>query len=166
MSFLFKPPRDSNQGNLLSDAWRRLARSIRARGKHEQYDLFDEGSYGADGRLRRSPDKLADLIQLVEEHYVFTPDVYPELPNDEGQTLRFALKHSALHFAKTAGQLATVCEALDHGADVDDATLRELTPKALINTLKLAELIGLTEQELLEAACNRYSNRIEAVASA
>ena len=144
----FAPPRPTTGFHRLGGAFRRLAHSVGLGTKPEQYELFEAPE--------ADKDRLGELIELISRHYVFTTDHYPQLPLDETRKLQFALRHCAFHFAKTAGQLATVCEAMDHGEDADEEALRALTPKSLINTLKLAELIGLSEVDLLEAACRRY----------
>lgn len=152
MTSPFAPPKGFYR---LGDAWRRLAASVGLRAKAEQYELFDPVAQPSNAELLAN-DRLLELIGLISRHYIFTNDYYPELPLDTERRLHFALRHSAFHFAKTAGQLAAVCEALDHGEEVDIDALRDVAPKALINTLKLAELIDLTEQELIDAASQRY----------
>lgn len=153
MTSPFEPP--LRGFHRLGGAWRRLAASVGLGAKPEQYELFGHVAQPSDAGSRAN-DRLVELIELISEHYVFTNEHYPELPLDAERRLHFALRHSAMHFAKTAGQLAAVCEAFDHGEETDIEALRTLTPKALINTLKLAELIALSEQELIEAATRRY----------
>ncbi len=107
---------------------------------------------------------LTTLITFIAHHFPFDEDHYPELiGKDKEQVLAFALRHSALHFAKTAGKIAAVSEAIDHGAKVDLEELRKNVPKALINTLRLAELVGVSEDDLVQAIEEKYRAKVSAV---
>ncbi|MEK7520221.1 MAG: hypothetical protein AAB581_03215 [Patescibacteria group bacterium] len=105
---------------------------------------------------------LDKLIAFVTAHFPFDENVYPELKGaDEKQRFLFAVRHSAIHFAKTAGKIAAVSEDADHGDDIDTEKLKENVPKALINTLRLAELLGMSEKDLTRAIEEKYKNNIE-----
>ncbi len=89
------------------------------------------------------------MIALIRKHFVFDETNYPELAGrGEGERLAFALRHVAIHCAKTTGKIATVSEAADHGEAVDKEGLEVDCAKALINTLRLADLIGLSGKDL------------------
>lgn len=95
---------------------------------------------------------LSKLIPFIAEHFQFDERKYPELKGvTKEQRLNFAIRHSALHFAKTAGKIATVSEAVDHGGKLDTEELKKNIPKALINTLRLAELLEMSETDLIKA---------------
>ena len=84
------------------------------------------------------------LIQFVAKHFIFDNKTYPELANaSDEKRLFFAIRHSALHLAKTSGKIATVVEAVDHGKEIDMAQLKIDIPKALITVLRLVEVIGM-----------------------
>lgn len=92
---------------------------------------------------------LDSLIQYIAEKHQFNGDKYPEIKNASNEeVLRFALRHSALHFAKTAGKVAGTSEGTDHGEPIDTEDLKINVAKSLVNTLRLAELLKMSEEEL------------------
>lgn len=102
------------------------------------------------------------LIQFIAEHFPFDEETYPKLKNASDQErLLFALNHSALHFGKTAGKIIAVSESADHGGESNIAEIKTNIPKALINTLRLAELVGMTEAEIIQAIEKKYNDRIK-----
>lgn len=89
------------------------------------------------------------LIAHIEKEWQCTPERYPELAGATPEEyLRFVIRHSALHFAKTAGKVAAVSEDIDHGGELDKESLKINVAKSLINTLYLAGQIGMDEAEL------------------
>ena len=95
---------------------------------------------------------LNALIALAAQRHACTEAEYPELVGkDAQQRLIFALRHSAIHFAKTAGKIAAASEAADHGGELNIEELRLNVPKALINALRLAELVGMKGEEIEES---------------
>ena len=102
------------------------------------------------------------LIQFISRHFVFDEDVYPELKGaSEKEKLHFAIRHLSLHFSKTVGKIAVVSEAVDHGKNIDVEELKANVPKALITTLRLAELVDLSEEDLIKAIEKKYDDRID-----
>jgi len=101
-----------------------------------------------------SPQELQPLIDLIGSHYVFNKESYSQLEGktDKDEILMFAVNHSVLHMNKSIGTLATACEAYDHKGitAVDKQQLEVGVVKMLINTLKLAEELGMTGQQLAE----------------
>lgn len=94
-------------------------------------------------------ENLDSLIALVAEKHQFNAEKYPSLKDaSPEETLSFAFQHLALHFSKTAGKIAAVSEAVDHGAERELEELKINVAKALVNTLRLAELVGMNEEEL------------------
>lgn len=104
---------------------------------------------------------LDKLIKFIAEHFKFDAATYPELEGvSEERRLLFAIRHSALHFSKTTGKIAAVSEDTDHGEVLDIESIKENVPKALINTLRLAELVGMTEIEIVTAIEEKYKSKI------
>lgn len=102
------------------------------------------------------------IITLVSKHIVFDENTYPSLKGKtDEEKFSFALNHYALHFSKTAGKIALVSEHADHGEEIDIEALRDNVPKALINVLRLAELVGMNEKEIIESIEARYSEKIK-----
>ncbi len=94
---------------------------------------------------------LESLIQYISEKHQFNDDKYPEIKKaSKEEIFCFAIKHSALHFSKTAGKIAAISEAIDHDKKGELEDLKTNVAKSLVNTLRLAELIKMSEQELLE----------------
>jgi|SRR3989344_3293169 len=95
---------------------------------------------------------LQELMDFIGSRYRFSEENYPALAGQsDGQKEVFAINHSILHMNKSIGVLAGECEAYDHGrvwpkGDV----VKEATVKMLINSLKLAEEIGMTAEEIFE----------------
>ena len=83
------------------------------------------------------PSELSVLMNIVAERF-------RDAEHDQG----FAIRHSVLHMAKTMGLLATECESFDHGTSVNVVALREATIKMLNNTLKLANDLQMSADEL------------------
>lgn len=105
------------------------------------------------------------LILLIAKHYSFDGRTYPALEGAKSnERFAFALNHSVLHFSKTTGQLASICEAIDHGQEVDLVELRAIVPKAFISVLRLAELVDLSEADLLSAVESKYQDKISTIA--
>lgn len=95
------------------------------------------------------PSELSDLIKIVAERFESHTSVYPALALlDEEQKRGFTINHSVLHMSKPVGRLAAECESFDHGGSLNVAALREATVKMLINTLKLADDLQMTADEL------------------
>lgn len=89
------------------------------------------------------------LIKLIAQHLVFDEKNYPELKGaDEKKRLAFAIRHSALHFSKTAGKLSSISEDIDHGAEMDISDLKKQLIKSTVNTLRLAELLEMSEKDI------------------
>ena len=105
--------------------------------------------------------ELDKLIQFTAEHFVFDENAYPELAGvTDEEKLKFALRHSALHFAKTAGKIAALVEGMDHGKKLDTEEIKANIPKELINTLRLAELVDMTEADIIRAIEEKYNDRL------
>lgn len=104
-------------------------------------------------------ETIESLTKYIAEQYEFTEKKFPELRGaSEDEVLRFAIKHSALHFAKTAGKIATASEGADHGKQMDIQELKTNVTKSLINTLRLAELVKMSEAELLELVRKNFQS--------
>jgi hypothetical protein len=100
-----------------------------------------------------------ELIRLIAECLPVNGRVYPEAGAfDDAERLRFSVRHSALHFAKTAGQLAAVAEAADHGAEIRIEALRKITANSLVNAFRMAEVVGLSHADLNAFIAKKYGN--------
>ena len=92
---------------------------------------------------------MDELINYIREKWSCTPLRYPEMEGmNEDEKLRFVLRHSALHFAKTAGKIAGASENADHGDRFNLNDLKTNTAKSLINTLYLAGQLKMTSKDL------------------
>lgn len=104
---------------------------------------------------------IDNVIKFLAENLVFDEKGYPELIGaTPQQKLLFGVRHSALHFAKTAGKIAAVSEDTDHGDALNLAEIKKQVSKAFANTLRLAELAGMSEKEILEAIEAKYRKKI------
>lgn len=100
---------------------------------------------------------IDELIEFISKHFVFDDKTYPELKGkDSVQIKYFAIRHSALHFAKTAGKISSFSEDVDHGGAEDLEELKKNISKSLINTLRLAELVGMSGEDLIKAIEDKY----------
>lgn len=92
---------------------------------------------------------LAALMATVQAGFPFTQDRYPngDLGTPE-KTRAFAVRHSSVHMAKTGGQIAAEAEKYDHGNQINEAKLKIAVAKMLVNTLNLANILGVTAEEL------------------
>ncbi len=94
--------------------------------------------------------ELDRLIKFIAIHFPFTEEKYPELVGKgEQERFAFALRHAALHMAKTTGKIATAGERIDHGKEMDKEELEINIVKSLITSLRLAELIGMSESQII-----------------
>lgn len=93
--------------------------------------------------------ELRALMKFVKGTWPFDAHHYPRfgyLPQEELK--QEAIKHIAQHQTKAAGQLAAICDAIDHGKGVDQGEILLITRKFLVNTLRLAEVAGITADTL------------------
>ena len=106
--------------------------------------------------------EISRLIEIIAKRFPFDENHYPELRGaSETERLLFAVRHSALHFAKTSGKIAAVSEDVDHGNALDMSDAKTSVTKALIDILRLAELLGMTEEDItkaIEEKCNGHEN--------
>jgi hypothetical protein len=104
---------------------------------------------------------MDSLIRYIANTHKFTAEKYPELNGTTNeQALLFAINHSALHMSKTTGKIAAYCEDRDHGDQGNLEELKTNTAKQLINTLRLAELLGLDEEELTKRITSVLDNPV------
>ena len=93
---------------------------------------------------------LASLMAFIGARYTFTNEHYPAADLSTPDKVRaFAVSHSLKHISKSAGKIAAETEAQDHGGTMDEKNLRIATAKLLVNTLKLAEELGMSPDELV-----------------
>jgi hypothetical protein len=71
---------------------------------------------GRVNKYHRAMKSLDELINFIATHVIFDKESYPELKDKNKEEIKvFAIRHSALHFAKTAGKIAAYSEDLEHG---------------------------------------------------
>lgn len=93
---------------------------------------------------------LSEALRYVGEEYAFSPEQYPILRRlSLAQRRVFAMNHCQLHITKSLGRIAAACESADHGERLDEVELRAATGKIFTDVLKLAQEIGMTEEDLL-----------------
>jgi len=95
---------------------------------------------------------LQELMAFIGSGYVFSKENYPLLAGKSDiQKMAFAINHSILHMNKSIGKIAAECESYDHGhSHLNEDIIKEATVKMLINTLKLADELGMTAKDLFE----------------
>ena len=117
---------------------------------------------GFDGQLA-----VTTFDQLIDAVSVLLPVnrvQYPDLPQQlSGDVMQFCLRHSALHFSKTAGRLAAFVEDADHGSFQEIEKLEGIVAASLINSFKLADEIGLSGSRLVESIRLRFSQHAREV---
>lgn len=92
---------------------------------------------------------LASVMKNVGKRYAFTSEHYPILDQlSPTQRKMFAVNHNHLHMSKSLGKIAAECEAFDHGGAINQTALEIATVKMFINTLKLAEELGMSASDL------------------
>lgn len=99
---------------------------------------------------------LDGLMDLVSDLLPVTEKQYPQLRRYEREDeVEFCLRHSALHFMKTAGLLASWVEDADHGKYGKIDTLENIVAASLVNSLKLADEIGIDGTVILSRIQSR-----------
>jgi len=95
---------------------------------------------------------LRELIPFVAEHWKFDGEKYPDLSGVEDPILiqGFIIRHIALHMAKATGALGSLGERIDHGELSDEKELRLYIRKFFVNTLRLAEVAGMSASDLVD----------------
>ena len=92
---------------------------------------------------------LRHLVDLVHEKWQFNETNYPELQDaTEMEIRRFAVRHVVLRQMKSLGEIAALCEIIDHGGQVGWADFEDAIVKMLLNSVQLTGLIGLSSESL------------------
>jgi hypothetical protein len=103
-------------------------------------------------------DTLDVLIDLVSDLLPVTEAQYPDLgKSSQTATVEFCIRHSALHFSKTAGRLAAWVEDADHGKYSKIESLEAIVAAGLINSLKLADEIGISGDSIVSHIRGKYA---------
>jgi hypothetical protein len=104
----------------------------------------------SDNDVRNMSESLDTLIDIVSDLLPVNEAVYPRLGSKNGfGEMSFCLRHSALHFSKTAGKLAAFVEDADHGNYAEIQTLQAIVAASLVNSLKLADEIGISGPDII-----------------
>ena len=92
---------------------------------------------------------LAFLMAFIKARYTFTNEHYPNADLSTAEKVHaFAVSHSLKHMIKSVGKIAAETEAQDHGGTMNEENLRIATAKMLVNTLNLAEELGMSPDDL------------------
>lgn len=103
---------------------------------------------------------LDALMELIAELLPVDDATYPELARrDRSEAVAFCLRHSALHFSKTAGRLADYVEGADHGKYAEIETLEAIVAASLVNSLKLADEIGISGGDIIHQIEQKFARR-------
>jgi hypothetical protein len=104
--------------------------------------------------------ELRGLMEYIGSRYIFAPEHYSALAGmSSEQGKAFAVGHSTFHMCKSIGKIAAECERFDHGGNLDDAVLKEGVIKMLINVLKLAEVMGISPDDLGSSIPNYMTSK-------
>lgn len=105
----------------------------------------------------RAGETLDTLIDLIAELLPVDEHTYPEIAHcDHAEAISFCLRHSALHFSKTAGRLAAFVEDADHGKYSQIQALQAIVAASLVNSLKLADEIGISGLEIVDQIKGKF----------
>lgn len=106
----------------------------------------------------KASQTLDALIDMVSELLPVDESTYPELAErDRAEAIAFCLRHSALHFSKTAGRLAAFVEDADHGKYTRIEALEAIVAASLVNSLKLADEIGISGLEIIQQIEQKFA---------
>lgn len=105
---------------------------------------------------------LRELQEIIRTGYVFDEKTYPELKGltfDQDVIIGFGIRHSLHHMQKAIGRIAGYVEAQEHGGSADPGGfqfLQETVKKEFVNVMKLAELVGISAEELSSFVKEKY----------
>lgn len=94
---------------------------------------------------------MEELLKLVEANWRFDGNNYRRLAADmsEEEVSHFAVNHILKESGVVHGLLSSVCEESDHsGKQLNHEQLIIITRKMLVNTLRLAGVLGLSADDL------------------
>jgi hypothetical protein len=101
--------------------------------------------------MNKPETDLKFLIDRITERYVCDERKYPVLAKLSGTEREvFVVKHSMAHMNKSVGKIATEVEVADHGGFMNIENLKASTTKMFISTLKLAQELKMTPEELAQ----------------
>ncbi|MAZ40755.1 hypothetical protein CL654_01385 [bacterium] len=99
----------------------------------------------------KDPKNLQELIDLIDKVFWCDEEVYWKLRHLPKERWDYEIiSHSSRHLSKSAGKLASVCEAYEHGTDFDKDKAKDITLSALATVLKIASMLEMTAEDLLE----------------
>lgn len=95
---------------------------------------------------------LQDLMDLVTREWPFNEENYPLLKGcSDEEKKQFAIRHILIHMVKAHGQLAESVEPWDHGRNERNLGLCRAVGKLFKEILRLAEIAGITADQLISA---------------
>ena len=102
---------------------------------------------------------IRKLMELVAVSWKFGKKNYPRIPVESTEVrTEFALKHIHLHMSFEVGELAKILEAGDHasGLFISIEQGRHIARNFILNGLKLAEILGVTHEEIVAELLTGY----------
>ncbi len=104
-------------------------------------------------------------MNMIATSYKFDSKTYPELRGihpGNGDVITFGIRHSLHHMTKAVGRIAEYVERVEHGGPMnpgDGQFLEETVKKEFVNVLRLAELLNLNADDLMNYAVEKYGSR-------
>ncbi len=93
--------------------------------------------------------ELEHLMKLIREEWVFDESNYPPIKSMSQKEMKiFAIRHTLMHQAKALAKGMEALERFEHGLPLDEEKLRLSTRNFFINTLKMAESMGISPKQL------------------
>ncbi len=105
------------------------------------------------------PANLGPLMSFIDKEFAFTDKKYPgrRLCTTDLERLSHDVAHSHQHMSKTTGKVGAVCEAYGHTGEIDQDALRDAVASDIATALKLACVLGMTSQDVVDAVVHTVS---------
>jgi hypothetical protein len=100
--------------------------------------------------------EIKGAMEIIEKLWPFSGNEYPGKITATGRHLeaeqnqQFAISHIILQFMKSAGGMAAIIVRHDQlgSHPAIDATIKTMAKKMVINSLRLASMLGITPDEI------------------
>ncbi len=102
---------------------------------------------------------LRDVQRMAAKRFPFDAEHYPEIPKDGDGANHYAQRHLHIHLSKNLGEVAAAIEPKDHGAEGGHVS-PQLIRKLLVNVIRLADVSGVSMQEI-EASLDNWTKCLE-----
>lgn len=88
-------------------------------------------------------------MKTVKEDWVFDKGNYPPMKSMSQKEKRvFSVEHILKHQSKALAKATEALERFDHGFPLDEEKLRLSNRNFLINTLRMADVLGVSPEKL------------------